>query len=206
MFKVSIKAVSPSPLYRRLALWLAAVLLMAAASSIQPLADQHYPHLDPKTGYRMGHYRAPTPASVPGATRLDRQALQRKIAENDVLLIDVIAHVGAGYDPITGDWFVQEPRQNIPSSVWLADVGGGHLTPVMARYFEENLEKLTRGDRDRAIVIYCQADCWMGWNAVKRAVGWGYKSVYWYPEGTDDWSAAGLPLEAATPVPVTIED
>jgi PQQ-dependent catabolism-associated CXXCW motif protein len=208
MFQASIKPAGSSPLYRRTALGLAAaaMLWIAAAWSTPLLADQHYRHLDPKTGYRMGYYRAPTPPSAPGATRLDRQALQRKIANKEVLLIDVIAHVGAGYDPITGEWYVQQERRNIPGSVWLADVGGGHLTPVMARYFEENLEKLTGGDRSRAIVIYCQADCWMGWNAVKRAVGWGYKNVYWYPEGTDDWSKAGLPLEAAAPVPVTIDD
>jgi PQQ-dependent catabolism-associated CXXCW motif protein len=181
-------------------------LWMTVASWVPVLAGQSYPHLDPKTGYRMGHYRAPTPASIPGVTRLDRQALQQKIAGKDILLVDVIAHVGAGYDPITGDWFVQEPRQNIPGSIWLADVGAGHLTPVMERYFRENLQKHTGGDPAQAIVIYCQADCWMGWNAVKRALGWGYKNIYWYPEGTDEWSEAGLPLEAAKPVPVTIRD
>jgi len=203
MFEVSIK---PAHFFRPFRGLASAVFLMAAASSMPLLADQHYPHLDPKTGYRMGHYRAPTPESIPGATRIDRGALQRKIADKEVLLIDVIAHVGAGYDPISGEWFVQEPRRNIPGSIWLADVGAGHLTPAMAQYFEENLEKLTGGDRDRAILIYCQADCWMGWNAVKRAVNWGYKNVYWYPEGTDDWSEAGLPLEPATPVPVAIGD
>jgi PQQ-dependent catabolism-associated CXXCW motif protein len=203
MFEASIK---PAHFFGRLGSLALAAFWMVAGAWMPLSADPQYPHLDPKTGYRMGQYRAPTPESIAGATRIDRQALQRKIADKEVLLVDVIAHVGAGYDPITGEWFVQEPRRNIPGSIWLADVGAGHLTPAMARYFKENLEKLTSGDRDRAIVIYCQADCWMGWNAVKRAVGWGYKNIYWYPEGTDEWSEAGLPLEAATPVPVTIRD
>ncbi|HEM46079.1 MAG TPA: PQQ-dependent catabolism-associated CXXCW motif protein, partial [Alphaproteobacteria bacterium] len=34
-----------------------------------------------------------------------------------------------------------------------------------------------------------------------RALSWGHSDVYWYPEGTDGWAAAGLPLEESTPVP-----
>jgi len=188
-------------------LFLAAILVWLAASAGPALAvDQPYPHLDPKTGYRMGHYRAPTPPSIEGATRIGRETLRGKIASNEVLLVDVIAHVGGGYDPITGEWFVQEERRNIPGSIWLADVGAGHLTPAMARYYRDNLEKLTGGDKSRPIVIYCQADCWMGWNAVKRAIDWGYSQIYWYPEGSDDWSEAGLPLTPAKPVPVNLDE
>jgi PQQ-dependent catabolism-associated CXXCW motif protein len=45
------------------------------------------------------------------------------------------------------------------------------------------------------------ADCWMSWNAAKRALELGHKAVVWYPEGTDGWSEAGLPLAPATAVP-----
>jgi rhodanese-related sulfurtransferase len=41
----------------------------------------------------------------------------------------------------------------------------------------------------------------MSWNAAKRAVMWGYTGVIWYPEGTDGWQDAGLPLEEAKPAP-----
>lgn len=42
----------------------------------------------------------------------------------------------------------------------------------------------------------------MSWNALRRAASYGYRCLYWYPEGTDGWSAAGLPLEKTEPVPL----
>jgi rhodanese-related sulfurtransferase len=41
----------------------------------------------------------------------------------------------------------------------------------------------------------------MSWNAAKRALALGYSNVAWYPEGTDAWFAALLPLQDATPEP-----
>ena len=41
----------------------------------------------------------------------------------------------------------------------------------------------------------------MSWNAAKRALELGYSDVAWYPEGTDGWLIAGLPLQDATPEP-----
>ncbi len=49
------------------------------------------------------------------------------------------------------------------------------------------------------VILYCLANCWMSWNAAKRALSLGYSNVAWYREGTDGWSGAGLPLEEATP-------
>src|SRR6516165_10536235 len=57
------------------------------------------------------------------------------------------------------------------------------------------------GSDDKLLVIYCQRDCWQSWNAAKRALALGYRRVAWYPEGTDGWHDAGLPLENATPAP-----
>jgi PQQ-dependent catabolism-associated CXXCW motif protein len=51
------------------------------------------------------------------------------------------------------------------------------------------------------VVLYCLADCWMSWNAAKRAQEIGYSNVAWYREGTDGWFAAGLPLEETAPEP-----
>ena len=57
------------------------------------------------------------------------------------------------------------------------------------------------GDHSRLLVLYCLADCWMSWNAAKRALSYGYTNVAWYPEGTDGWSFADLPLEETKPEP-----
>ena len=40
----------------------------------------------------------------------------------------------------------------------------------------------------------------MSWNAAKRAAGWGYTKVHWYPDGTTAWEAAGLPVKKSQPI------
>src|SRR5215510_5235145 len=94
----------------------------------------------------------------------------------------------------------QLPRAD-PGSSWLPDTGYGALAPATEAYLATGLATLSGGDRARPIVIYCQRDCWMSWNAAKRALASGYTNIIWYPEGTDGWQDAGLPLEPAQPVP-----
>ncbi len=84
----------------------------------------------------------------------------------------------------------------------MPNVGYGELSAEFELYFRDNLARLTGNDRSRPLVFYCEADCWMSWNAAKRALAYGYDMVIWYPEGTEGWRAAGLPLEAAEPVPM----
>jgi PQQ-dependent catabolism-associated CXXCW motif protein len=93
------------------------------------------------------------------------------------------------------------PRSNIPGSIWLPDAGYGELAPSMAAYFADGLEKAAKGDRSRLLVFYCLANCWMSWNAAKRALSLGYPNVAWYRDGTDGWLAANLPLQDAVPEP-----
>ena len=93
------------------------------------------------------------------------------------------------------------PRRNIPGSVWLPNTGFGALSEHVERYFRASLERLTAGDKDRGVLFYCLADCWMSWNAAKRAISYGYRNVLWFPEGTDAWHAEELPLEPCEPEP-----
>ena len=86
-------------------------------------------------------------------------------------------------------------------SFWLPDVGRGELDAKLEGYFRTNLDRVAKGRRNAAVVFYCLANCWMSWNAAKRAASWGYMRVYWYRDGTDGWEAAKLPLAAASPVP-----
>ena len=34
----------------------------------------------------------------------------------------------------------------------------------------------------------------MSWNAAKRVLSYGYPNVAWYPEGTEGWERANLPV------------
>ena len=157
-----------------------------------------------ESSYRMERYRAPTPQHVPGAQTLDTAGLQKLLAAEQVLLIDVMA---VTYRPETmyfdGEWLLNEAHYNIPGSIWLPNVGYGQLDQTLSGYFVENLKRLTHGDKDHPLVFYCILDCWMAWNASKRAAQeLGYQQVYWYREGMDGWEEAELPIAENRPVPL----
>lgn len=77
--------------------------------------------------------------------------------------------------------WLPNPRHTIPGAVWLPNVGFGSLSDEMEDYFRVNLARLTDGDKGAPIVLFCERDCWMSWNAAKRAVEWGYTGVHWFP-------------------------
>lgn len=191
---------APAPPSRRRSLCRFAVLAAAMAAALPAMAEEAVPGVDPATGLRMGQYRAPTPPSVPGAATLGVAAVQ-DARKAGAVLIDVMAQQGGGADPATGQWRIQKPRDHIPGSVWLPDVGMGALTPRMDLYWRQSLERLAGPPPGKAVVFYCLADCWMSWNASRRAVRMGYAQVGWFPAGTDGWSEAGLPLVPADPPP-----
>jgi PQQ-dependent catabolism-associated CXXCW motif protein len=100
------------------------------------------------------------------------------------------------------DRFIEDqPHANLPGSHWLANTGDGELNPQWQDYFARNLQKATDGRKDQSLVFYCRADCWLSWNAVKRASAMGYKDLYWYRDGLDAWEAAQLPVEPSQPEP-----
>jgi PQQ-dependent catabolism-associated CXXCW motif protein len=156
---------------------------------------------DEPDGYRMKAFRAPVPCTLAGAQVVSTAQLRALLLDGPVLLVDVLPSprrpAGLPEDAL---W---QPvlRRNIPGSVWLPNTGFGELPREEEAYLRDNLERLTEGDRSRRVVIYCLADCWMSWNAARRAVSWGYTAVIWYPQGTDGWRASGLPLAESIAVP-----
>ena len=99
-----------------------------------------------------------------------------------------------------------KPRLNIPGTVWLPDTGYGKLAAATEDYLRRGLARASGGDNAVLLVIYCQADCWMSWNAAKRVLSYGYPNVAWYPEGTDGWERADLPTAESQPEPRTDEE
>jgi PQQ-dependent catabolism-associated CXXCW motif protein len=150
-------------------------------------------------GYRMEDYRSPTPATLAGARVVDTAEAKALRREGDVLFLDTMPRDVKPPSLPPGTIWRDKPRDNIPGSVWLANVGYGALSPEMEAYFRESLRVLTAGDQSRALLFYCRADCWMSWNAAKRALSWGYSRVLWFPAGTDGWSEGGQPLEPGKP-------
>jgi PQQ-dependent catabolism-associated CXXCW motif protein len=152
-------------------------------------------------GYRMDDYRAPTPDTVTGGTALDTPAARALWQAQDAVWIDVLPAPHRPTNlPAAAVWRPLE-RRDIPGSLWLPDVGRGALDPGLEARFRARLAEVAAGRPETPMVFYCLADCWMSWNAAKRAAGWGYTRVYWYRDGTDGWAAAKLPLAAAQPSP-----
>jgi PQQ-dependent catabolism-associated CXXCW motif protein len=151
--------------------------------------------------FRMGDYRSPVPETLRGATVLGTEQALELWDTKGAHFIDVLPQpprpAGLPEDTV---WRPPK-RRNIPGSTWLVNVGFGKLNPELEVYFKSNLWKISGGDREAPLVFYCLAKCWMSWNAAKRALGYGYSTVYWYPDGTDGWAIAGGSLEDSEPVP-----
>jgi len=150
-----------------------------------------------RDGYRTNLYRSPTPDQLPGATIVDTASLQTLIKQTPApVLIDVYRRQW-----LQGRFIEDQPHANLPGSHWLANTGDGDLTPEWQGYFARHLYRLTAGNLTHPVVFYCRSDCWLSWNAVKRAANLGYTSVYWYRDGLDAWEAASLPVAPAQPEP-----
>ena len=67
--------------------------------------------------------------------------------------------------------------------------------------FRQRLQAVTAGNPDGLVVFYCRPDCWMSWNAARRAAAMGFRAG-WYPDGVQGWEGAGLPTAEAAPEPV----
>ncbi|WP_372743190.1 PQQ-dependent catabolism-associated CXXCW motif protein [Neptunomonas sp.] len=146
-------------------------------------------------GYRLLRYRSPTPAQHEQATTLSTEQLLN-------LLQDIPTPALLDVQPLIwkdGFFIQKEPRLHIPGSHWTPNVGQGELEDTWADYFQRNLQEITQGRQDYPVVIYCTADCWMSWNAIKRAKAWGYSHLYWYRDGSDGWQEADLDTAEGIP-------
>jgi PQQ-dependent catabolism-associated CXXCW motif protein len=178
---------------------LAAVLGLSAVVLATVSWSQPAPVSEPQ-GYRMEAYRAPTPPTLKGAqvvTTPQAAALWKAGAA----FIDVLPRPPRPAELPAGTIWHDPKRLNIPGSIWLPNTGFGALAAVTEAYLRRGLERASAGSERKWLVIYCQRDCWQSWNAAKRALAFGYPRIAWYPDGTDGWLDAGLPLEDATPAP-----
>ncbi len=151
--------------------------------------------------YRMQDYRAPTPATLSGARGLTTAEAAELWRSGSAVFIDVLPQAPRPANLPEGTLWRDKPRSDIPGSIWLPDTGYGALNPAMEEYLRINLDRAAGADRSKTLVFYCLKDCWMSWNAAKRALDLGYPRIAWYPDGTDGWMAAGLPVEPIKPVP-----
>jgi len=184
---------------RHVAVALVAAVLAATASA------QQRSFVEPE-GYRTDDYRAPVPLTLDGARVLITSEAEAIWREKRGVFIDVLPRPPKPKNLPPGTVWRDQPRFNIPGSIWLPETGYGVLRPAMDRYFRHGLERASRGNKSALLVIYCLADCWMSWNAARRAIAYGYTNVAWYPEGTDGWENAKLMTSESQPEPRPAED
>jgi len=177
------------------------VAIFALAADV--LAQQNVPEPD---GYRTDNYRATVPATLAGVrvvTTAEAEAIWRA---GTGVFIDVLPRAPKPPNLPAGTVWRDKPRFNIPGSVWLPDTGYGKLAETTEAYLRRGLERVSRGNSAALLVIYCQEDCWMSWNAAKRVRSYGYLNVAWYPDGSEGWERANLPVAESQPVPRTGEE
>jgi PQQ-dependent catabolism-associated CXXCW motif protein len=177
----------------------AAALVFAALTVIPALALEQEP-FEPE-GYRTDNYRAPVPATLEGAQVLSTTEAEAIWREKRGAFVDVFPRPPKPKNLPAGTIWRDAPRHNIPGSIWLPDTGYGTLADATDNYLRRGLERASGGNKAALLVIYCLADCWMSWNAAKRALAYGYSNIAWYPDGTDGWERARLPTEESEPEP-----
>jgi PQQ-dependent catabolism-associated CXXCW motif protein len=156
--------------------------------------------LEPE-GYRTEEYRAPVPETLTGARVIATAEAETIWRAKTGVFVDVLPRPPKPSNLPTGTIWRDRPRFNIPGSIWLPDTGYGKLAPVTESYLRQGLERATSSNRAALVVVYCQANCWMSWNAAKRILSYGYSNVAWYPDGTDGWERANLPMVESQPEP-----
>jgi PQQ-dependent catabolism-associated CXXCW motif protein len=151
-------------------------------------------------GYRTENYRAPTPATLSGARVLTTKDAHQIWTEGRAVFLDVLPRAPRPPNLPPGTIWRDKQRLSIPGSVWLPDTGYGALAPVMEDHLRSNLRRISAGGVAKLFVVYCQRACWMSWNAAKRILTMGHTNVAWYPDGTDGWQEANLPLQESIPI------
>jgi PQQ-dependent catabolism-associated CXXCW motif protein len=146
--------------------------------------------------YRMEHYRAPTPGDLPGATVVDSAQAQKLASDGKTWLVFVESTERSSAPP--RGWLAS-PKTVIPGSIWLPNVGKGAPEADEIAYFKRQLDDMRGQKPDAGFLFYCYIDCWVSWNAARRALRSGYGPVYWYPEGIDGWLLEDLPVERIGP-------
>jgi PQQ-dependent catabolism-associated CXXCW motif protein len=177
---------------------LAGLVLAVVAFATPANTQEHPPEPD---GYRTENYRAPVPAKLAGARVLTTEEAEAIWRAKAGVFIDVLPRAPKPQNLPVGTVWRDRPRLNIPGSIWLPDTGYGKLALATEDYLRQGLARASGGNKAVLLVIYCQADCWMSWNAAKRVLSYGYPNVAWYPEGTDGWEWANLPLAESQPEP-----
>ncbi len=173
-------------------------VLFLAASLLSAVKPIWAGEVAEPAGYRMDEYRSPVPNTLQGARVVTTEEAEALWRDKSAVFFDVMPNVPKPANLPAGTIWRDKVRIGIAGSVWLPNVGYGAITEETANYFRNGLAAHAK-TKAQTVLFYCMTNCWMSWNAAKRAIEWGYTSVIWYPAGADGWEKAGLPVVESKP-------
>jgi PQQ-dependent catabolism-associated CXXCW motif protein len=149
-------------------------------------------------GYWTGDVDAPVPATISGGSVIHAKELQALLRQPGAAIIDVSNAPRRPSGLAPGAPWLPLPHRALPGALWIPGAGAGTISPEMDKFFHARLTTAT-DDLDAPLVVYCHDRCWLSWNAAKRAIGYGYRRVYWFSDGIEGWTASGGPTVTAEP-------
>lgn len=150
-------------------------------------------------GYWTGPINSDVPDTIAGGRVIRASELAELLQRERPVVIDVSNAPRRPAELAPGAPWMPLPQRVIPGSLWIPGAGLGEIPPRLDAFFRERLARATGNDPDRTIVIYCHERCWLSWNGARRAISYGYRRVYWFPEGIEGWRAAGYETVVAEP-------
>jgi sulfur-oxidizing protein SoxY len=150
-------------------------------------------------GFWNGPVNSPTPATLSGGTVIRAADLATMLKSTHAIVVDVSNSPPRPEKLAPQAVWMPPPHAVIPGSLWLAGVGAGTLDDATDGFYRRRLGEATDNDMNRPVVVYCHERCWLSWNAAKRAIRYGYRHVYWFPDGIEGWRAAGFATSVAQP-------
>jgi len=150
-------------------------------------------------GYWEGDVDAPTPTTLKGGRVIHVEEVEALLRQGKAVVIDVSNTPRRPAELAPGAPWLPLPHRALLDALWLPGVGAGALTQEVDDFYRGRLERATEGNVDVPLVVYCHENCWLSWNAAKRAIGYGYRRVFWFPEGIEGWTASGRQSMVAAP-------
>jgi PQQ-dependent catabolism-associated CXXCW motif protein len=167
-------------------------------------ADAGAPTVREPEGFWTGPVNDPVPDTLAGGRvihTLDLAALLKEKGGSAVIVDVSNAPRRPDNLPASTTW-LPVPHQGIPGAIWIPGAGLGEPPARMDEYFRARLATAMGKDMDRPLVLYCHEKCWLSWNGAKRAIQYGYRHVYWFPDGIEGWRKARFPTVVVQPEPV----
>ena len=170
-----------------------AATLVACPARAEPAAPTSSAVPEPK-GLWHGPLHGQTPATLTGAKVIDAAEVERLVNAHAVI-IDV-ANVDKRPPGQSPDMPWVPIHRSIPGATWMPGAGSGSEDAAFTKAFDDRIEALTHGDKDKPVLAFCHPARWGSWNAAKRVTQMGYRHVYWFPQGAEGWYEHGKAADA----------